>query len=408
MLSLDNSSDFVVKMLIWIRCMERLGFCKELETIFEDTMKQRSLLVILCLLVLFGCAEKSFALDKVAWFKTGTDSRFWPVVEQIMVSAAKDLQLELGVYNCNNDPFYMERLVKKVLANPDTRPDCVLIHNFKNRGQKILKLAEQFNVPVFLFNAGFPADSEVGGPREKYPHWIGQMLPDDEYGGYLLAKKLIAEASRHQNKSDASLQMVTLEGNRTSSASIKRIAGLKRALLEHPEVTNNQFFHSKWKLQRAKEAFLATRHRYPETTIFWTASETMSIGVIEAAKEQGVLPGKDIFTGGFDLLPENKKYIETGEMSVSVGAHYFEAGWALVLIRDYLSGLDFGNQGTTSFTTKMLSQTQDDIVKSNDVYNVLSTSLLDELDFKSLSKHFNPTVKKYDFNLTTFLQSIEK
>lgn len=357
----------------------------------------------MCISVLLGVAGNSLGKEKVAWFKSGSNSKFWPIVEQIMVAAAKDLQLDLEIYEYNNDPFYMISLAKEVLADTNRRPDCILIHNYKKRGEEILKLGEQFEVPVFLFNAGFEPNSRVGNPREKYPHWIGQMLPDDEYGGYLLAKKLILKAASFEN-TKGPLQMVALEGNRTSSASIKRVAGLKRALAEHPEVINNQFFHSKWKTELAKEAFRTTQHRYPQTTIFWAASETMSIGVIEAAKEQGMLPGKNIITGGFDLLPENKKYIETGEMTASVGGHYFEAAWALVLINDYLHGIDFGVQETTSFSTKMTSQTKDDLTKYNNIYAVLSTSLLDTLDFGRLSKYRNPEIKKYNFDVDTFLK----
>lgn len=368
-------------------------------------MKKHTTVIGLCLLLLLGLSGNSFAKEKVAWFKSGSNSKFWPIVEQIMVSAAKDLHLDLDVYEYNNDPFYMITLVKKVLADPDSRPDCILIHNFKKRGEKILQLGEQFQIPVFLFNAGFEAESQVGKPREKYPHWIGQIFPDDEYGGYLLAKKLISKATRLRKNKSGPIQMVALEGNRTSSASVKRVTGLKRALDEHPEVINNQFFHSKWKIELAKEAFHVTHRRYPETTIFWAASETMSIGVIEAAKEVNLSPGKDIITGGFDLLPENKEYIESGEMSVSIGGHYFEAAWALVLIHDYLHGIDFASQETTSFTTKMTSQTKEDLAKDNDIYAAISTPILDTLDFGILSKYLNPDVEYYNFDLDSFLQN---
>ncbi len=367
-------------------------------------MKRYALFLSLFLSALFGFAINSAAAEKVAWFKSGSNSKFWPIVEQIMAVSAKSLELDLDIYEYKNDPFYMISLVREVLTDPGRRPDCILIHNFKRRGERILALGEEFGVPIFLFNAGFGANSNVGKPREKYPHWIGQMLPDDEFGGYLLAKKLILKAKTLEKNKSAPLQMVALEGNRSSGASIKRVTGLKRALAEHPEVVNNQYFHSKWKSELAKEAFLATRRRYPQTTIFWTASETMSIGVIEAAREHGLIPGKDLVTGGFDLLPENKKHIESGEMTTSVGAHYFEAAWALVLIHDYLHGVDFARDETTSFTTRMISQSKDDLTKYNDIYMVLSTSLLNDLDFKSLSKHRNPTVLKYNFDLESFLK----
>lgn len=368
-------------------------------------MKKKAAIISLCFLLLLQFTENSFAKEKVAWFQSAGTSKFWPIVEKIMVSAAKDLNLDLDIYKYNNDPFYMITMVREVLADPENRPDCILIHNFKKRGEKILELGEQFQVPVFLFNAGFEADDQVGNPREKYPHWIGQMVPDDEYGGYLLAKKLIKKAASIRKNNSAPIEMVALEGNRTSNASARRVAGLKRALAEHPEVVNNQFFHSKWRMGLAKEAFRVTRSRYPKNLIFWAASETMAIGVIEAAKEEGLIPGKDIITGGFDLLPENKKYIETGEMTASVGGHYFEAAWALVLIHDYLHGIDFGTDETTSFTTKMTSQTQENVTRYNNIYTVLSSSLLDTLDFALLSKHRNPSIGKYNFDLDTFLKS---
>lgn len=371
-------------------------------------MKKCTTIIIVYFLLLLAISGNALANEKVAWFQSGGNSRFWPIVEQIMISAAKDLNLQLDIYTYDNDPFYMITMVKEVLEDPERRPDCILIHNFKQRGERILELSEQFQVPVFLFNAGFEDDDQVGNPRQKYPFWVGQMLPDDEYGGYLLAKELIAKAKENGNNQSTPLQMVALEGNRTSSASAKRVAGLKRALAEHPEVINNQFFHSKWKSELARDAFRLARSRYPETTIFWAASETMSIAVIEAAKVEGLIPGKDIITGGFDLLPGNKKYIESGEMTVSVGGHYFEAAWALVLIHDYLHGKDFIVDGNTSFTTKMTSQTKEDFTKYSNIFNILSTTLLDELDFSTLSRHLNPSIVTYDFSLDSFFESVDK
>ncbi len=368
----------------------------------------KKLILCLTLLILLGFTGNLFAREKVAWFNSGSTSKFWPIVEKIMVAAAKDLELDLQIYEYKNDPFYMVTLVKKVLADPNNRPDCILIHNFKKKGEEILKLGEEFEVPVFLFNAGFATDSSVGNPREKYPHWIGQILPDDEYAGYLLANKLIDAAKNMQKNLSAPIQMVSLEGNRTSDASNKRVAGLKRALSEHPEVINNQYFHSKWKSALAKEAFQTTLRRYPHTTVFWAASETMAIAVIEAAKEQGLIPGTDFITGGFDLLPENKKYIASGDMAVSVGGHYFEGAWALILIFDYLNGIDFNKEEGVSFSTKMNAQTKEDLAQFNDIFTALSASSLNSMDFRHLSKFYNPGLKTYNFDLDAFLQSTKQ
>lgn len=363
------------------------------------------LLAVFSFSLLSGMFNATFAAEKVAWFTSGTSSLFWPVVERIMSAAAKDLGMDLQIYEFDNDPFYMVKLVKKVLEDPATKPDCILIHNFKKRGPAVLQLAEDAGVPIFIFNAGFDSASDVGQPREKFAYWIGQMVPDDEYAGYLLAQELIQKAGNLEKNHAKPIEMVALEGNRTSEASNKRVAGLKRALKEHSAVVLNQYFHSKWKYELAQEALRATFRRYPNTSIIWSASESMAIGAIEAATQQGLTPGKDFVTGGFDLLPENKKFLESGEMAVSVGGHYFEGAWALVLIHDYLNGIDFGTDEGTSFTTKMTSQTKKDLSTFNDIYAALSVSSLDGLNFDALSKERNPKRKKYDFDLESFLKT---
>lgn len=357
------------------------------------------------LLILCGMFSVASASEKIAWFNSGSTSKFWPVVERIMQAAAKNLEMDLYIYAFDNDPFYMVTLVEKILSDPATRPDCILVHNFKKRGDKVLQLAEKFGVPIFIFNAGFDTSVGVGQPREKYSQWIGQMVPDDEYGGYLLAQELIQKARRFEKNRSTPIELVALEGNRTSEASNKRVAGLKRALAENSDVIMNQYFHSKWKYDLAQEAFRVTFRRYPNTSVVWSASETMAIGAIEAAKQLGIVPGKDFVTGGFDLLPENKSYIESGEMSVSVGAHYFEAAWALVLIHDYLNGVDFETEGNASYTSKMASQSKEDFATYNDIFAVLSASSLDTLNYRDLSKVENPKRKTYNFDLESFLKT---
>jgi ABC-type sugar transport system substrate-binding protein len=96
-------------------------------------MKRNTLIICLCLLGQLGLLASTgnaLAKEKIAWFKSGSNSKFWPIVEQIMVSAANDLELDLNIYEYNNDPFYMITLVKEVLADENSRPDCILIHNF--------------------------------------------------------------------------------------------------------------------------------------------------------------------------------------------------------------------------------------------------------------------------------------
>jgi len=287
--------------------------------------------------------------------------------------------------------------VKKVLTNPDTRPDAILFHNFKNNGRQILQLSEQYKVPAFVFNAGFNARENVGQPREKFKYWIGLMLPDDEYAGFTLAKRLMIEAKKiNKRGKDGKYHVVALEGNRASEASNARVRGFKKAI-KGSEFVNLQFFHSKWREHLASEAFKLSLIRYPDVSMFWTASDSMAIGVIKAAADQGWIPGKDFVTGGIDILPRNQDYLKSGKMAVSVGGHYVEGAWAIIALYDYLMGYDFAAIGPIVFSTKMGHHTSVSFTELGDLRQKLSQENIMKINFKRFSRAYNPDLKKYNF-----------
>ena len=362
-------------------------------------MKKMQFLII-AVLFLFISVTHSYASHKVVWMRSGSKSGFWPVTERVIRAAALDLGIELEIIRFNNDPILMVQLAEKSLSDIKKKPDCILFHNYKKRGEKLLKLAEKYGVYAFIFNAGFPKEANVGQPREKYSRWIGQMYPDDEYAGYILAKKLYEAAVKMKKiKKADQVHLVALEGNRTSEASNARVRGLKRALKENNKIINHQFFHSKWKENLAMEAFSASTARYPKVTVFWTASDNMAIGITKAAAKENWRPGIDYVTGGIDLLPQNQDYLKFGKLAVSVGGHYAEGAWALILIYDYLNGKDFTDFGLTTFLTRMSALTPADYSSTVDLRKRLSDESLKDIDFKKFSRTHNPDLKEYSFNI---------
>jgi ABC-type sugar transport system substrate-binding protein len=346
------------------------------------------------------CANIAYADNpKIAWFWSNPDSGFWPVVERFVSAAAKDLGVDIEIFTYGDNPMMVVPTVEKVLSQASTRPDAIMFHNYKNTGKEILELCEKNKIPAFIFNAGFPPENNIGNPREKYKYWIGLMLPDDEYAGYILAKRLMEEA-RTINKrgKDGKIHVVALEGNRTSEASNARVRGFNRAISEDPDFVIEQFFHSKWWERLAFEAFELSIIRYPDVSMFWAASDSMAIGVIKAAKEHAWVPGKDFVTGGVDLLPDDLDYLKSGEMSVSVGGHYAEGAWATILLYDYLKGYDFADNESTVFSTRMGDFTTSDILESGDLGQKLSKAHIEKTDFRRFSRAYNPDLKSYNFD----------
>jgi len=337
------------------------------------------------------------ATPSIAWFESDAITGFWPMVKRFVVAASEDLGVDLRIYTYGENPMLIVPEAEKVLTDSDTRPDAILFHNFKNNGKQILQLSEQYKVPAFVFNAGFNAQDNVGQPRDKFKYWIGLMVPDDEYAGFTLARRLMIEAKKiNKRGKDGKIHVVALEGNRASEASNARVRGFEKAIKES-EFANLQFFHSKWRENLAYEAFKLSIIRYPDVSMFWTASDSMAIGVIKAAAEQGWVPGKDFVTGGIDILPRNQDYLKSGEMAVSVGGHYVEGAWAIIALYDYLMGYDFASLGATVFSTKMGHHTSASFTELGDLRQKLSMENIRKIDFKRFSRAHNPGLKKYNF-----------
>lgn len=346
---------------------------------------------------------------KIAWFSTMTPvektgrlkamhTDFWPTTELFVKGAAEDLGIDLDIYYAKANFVVLLQQVEETLSNEEKRPDGMIFHNWKGNGEKMLQIAEKYGVKSFVFNAGFPENHPVGNPREKYKHWIGEMYPDDEHAGYLLARELIKVGKKlPHNKNSVALGMVALEGNRMSEASNLRTRGLKRALGENPDVSLHQYFHTKWSRELAGNAFLMTLQRFPETTVFWTASESMAIGVIKEASREDWVPGKNFVTGGIDLLPQNFCYLQSREMSVSIGGHYLEGAWALIVLHDYLKGHDFMEHQSKTFKTKMIAVSEENINAFGDLAKLITPKNVKKIEFKTYSKVYNPGIIVYQF-----------
>ena len=61
--------------------------------------------------------------------------------------------------------------------------------------REILRLAQGSGVKLFMVNSALTPDqmSLLGAQPEKYPDWLGSLVPNDEEGGYLMLKELIRQ-----------------------------------------------------------------------------------------------------------------------------------------------------------------------------------------------------------------------
>lgn len=103
-----------------------------------------------------------------------------------------------------------------------------------------------------------------------------------------------------QRFGDASIRIVHLQGNLGSTAQIGRTTGLDAGLVSNESWTlvareSGEFTQAKG--QEIMESFLA---RYDDIDVVYSENDNMAYGVIDALKESGLQPGKDVVVISFD------------------------------------------------------------------------------------------------------------
>jgi ABC-type sugar transport system substrate-binding protein len=328
----------------------------------------------------------------------GKDTPFWNLFEDFMREAASDLGMQLEVYYADGSRKRMATQIHTVCQRAD-KPDGIVFHLFKLNGPNILRIAEQYGIPVFLVNAGLSEKqrNEIGMPRTKLRHWLGEMLPDDDSAGYKLANALIDEAKKDPRRlgPDGRVHVIALNGTVSDSASIQRVAGLNRAIAERgDEATLEQVVAADWDEKMARKRCRFLHRRYPHAKVVWSASDLMAAGAIAAMEDRGLTPGKDVIIGGVDAAtPEIMELIEQGKLYATVGGHFMEGGWVAVLLHDFLHGVDL-DQIKSHYDSPMTLVTKDNLAN----YRAkLFKSTWERMDFRQLSRIDSPELKTYRF-----------
>lgn len=337
-------------------------------------------------------------------FSSAHHNGFWPMVEAFAAATAEDLGIQLEIRQFNDAATMME-MVHATLGDPNGRPDGIMFHNYKNMGRGVLEAAEKAGVPALMFNAGPTGKDDFGAPREQFKQFIGLLTPDDRKAGQDLAVSLLKVAEEKGLRGrDGKFHIVALEGNRSSGPAIARKKGLEGVVAERADVVVDQFFHSKWRRANAADAYVAARARYLDANVFWAASDSMALGVLDAAAEAGDKPGVDFVTGGIDLLPSTQTLVDDGRIAVSIGAHYSEVAWAMLLMYDYLSGCDFVDLPYTSLKSTMLIYSTGDAPVIPGENREEFSEWSKNIDFSALSRCKARGGKTYTFDARTFFE----
>ena len=318
-------------------------------------------------------------------FLSPDDSRFWQLVAGFMEAVAEDLEVDLEVqYDRESHRFSYLRMAKDVLAREE-KPDYLLFMCKEHVTESMLRLADGAGVKTFTFNTDVPdaARASIGMPRSVLSGWLGHLSPDNIAAGRSLVTLLGKQAEQLGLASGPSIPMVALSGTLDSSATKDRNGGLLAAAIQQRSELM-QLVYANWSGTLAREKTEVLLKRYPNTVSIWSASDGMALGAIEAARNAGRTPGKDLLVGGVDWEPEALESIRQGELLVSLGRHFMGGGLALLLLHDYHHGQDFGDMSPDYvFRYKLEPATRENVER---VQRIMDSKNWSAIDFRRFSR----------------------
>lgn len=357
--------------------------------------------LLLCL-ALLPCPVASAATQgpSVLFVNPGAQGEnFWDMLSASMAAAARDLGLELRIETAERDHLAMVELARAAARGPRP-PDYIVLVNEKLAAARLLDEIPPTTRVLFINNGPSEAQrAKYGAPRERHENWIGTVMPNHRAAGRALAEAIIGSCA------DAAAApgpegLIAIGGNRATPASVERVAGMQAAVDATPGVELLQTIHSEWRRDKAASQMQGLLGRWPRTRFVWAANDPMALGALDAAVARGRRPGEDVFIGGINWSAAALEAIRDGRLAASVGGHFLQGAWALVLIHDHHHGRDFADLGVR------IEAPMSVIDRSNvEAYvAALGDEDWDRIDFR---RFLRAPGGEYDFSLDALLRQFE-
>lgn len=188
---------------------------------------------------------------------------------------------------------------------------------------QVLKEAKEADIPVILL------DRKVDAPQDLY---MTAVTSDTVHEGKVAGDWLVKEIG------DRSCNVVELQGTTGASVTIDRKKGFDEAVKADPKIKiirsqTGDFTRAQGKT--VMESFLKAEGGGKNICALYAHNDDMALGAIQAIKEAGLKPGKDILIVSIDSVPDMHLAIAQGEANATVELTPDMAGPAFAALEAY-------------------------------------------------------------------------
>jgi ABC-type sugar transport system substrate-binding protein len=252
--------------------------------------------------------------------------------------------------------FDAANYARQIIESKHYKPSLVLTSFWVGSEKKILTMLNDKKIPIITINSDLSEQqfASLGRPRERFPLWLAHLSPNDTKAGNQLAQAIIKESRDrrcHGKKCDVNIFAIT--GLSYSAVSKQRANGLNTVTRDDHFARLLGIIYGNWDRSLVASKAQTIIQRHDDIDAFWIASDVMAYGLLEGLDSAQMALPEETIIGGIDWSPDTIKKIKNGEMDISLGGHFMEAGWALILFYDYLNKVDLPSDITPVIKTEM-------------------------------------------------------
>jgi simple sugar transport system substrate-binding protein len=280
-------------------------------------MKTRHLLTTIGMAALMLSSGAAYAQSKmtIGFSQVGSESGWRAAETKVSKIEAEKRGVDLKISDAQQKQENQIRAVRSFIAQG---VDAIFIAPVVSTGwDSVLKEAKDAKIPVVLLDRSIETKDET--------LYLTAVTSDTVYEGKVAGEWLAKETGGKCN-------VVELQGTVGSSPAINRKKGFDQVVAANPgmkivRTQSGDFTRTKGK--EVMESFIKAEGGGKNICAVYAHNDDMAIGAIQAIKEAGLKPGKDIKIVSIDAVPDIFKAMADGEANVTVELTPNMAGPAL-------------------------------------------------------------------------------
>ncbi|MBW8637319.1 ABC transporter substrate-binding protein [Hoeflea sp. WL0058] len=267
-------------------------------------------------------AGPSAFAQTIGFSQVGSEGDWRPAFSANMQESAKDYGVDLKFANAQGKQEEQLRAVRAFIAQG---VDAIIIAPVVVTGwDQVLREARDAEIPVFLVDR----DVDV----EDKSLYVTRISADFNLEGKLAGAWLAAES-----KGDC--KIVELQGTTGSAPAIERKKGFEAVIGQFPAMeivaTQSGDFTTEGG-KKVMEAFIKSTDNLDGICASFAHNDNMQLGAIQAMKEAGLNPGKDVQMVSVDYVPAIKDALDDGEANASVELRSAVGEFIYPVVLDYI------------------------------------------------------------------------